>query len=391
MRIGILHNAYRYRGGEDLVVETESELLENNGHHVSKMILDNTEIFATLGKTMRSMPTMGMGWNTAIGDRLVEWVREEGLDLVHCHNIYPVISPAALMTMHAHRIPIVMTLHNFRPICANGLQIRDGKPCVECTTKGCSSALKYGCYRQSRLQSASWMIGRVHAQHSRVWDRSVSQFIAPSEYVRQTFLSAGFDPSRITVRPHTVPARCAPTKDAFGALCVGRLDQSKGVYELAHRWPVHAEPLTFIGTGPEEIRIKKLKKPNVHCLGWCEPQRVAEHMSRCRVVIQPSKLNETFGLTIAEGASVARPSVAFNKGGVASIIDHNQTGLLVDTNSMADLCNAALDLITRPIVCLQMGLNANDKYSKTYSPRAGIRSLLDVYTLALSPSARVSA
>ena len=391
MRVGMLHNAYRYRGGEDLVVETESELLENNGHHVSKMILDSTEIFATLGKTMQSMPTMGLGWNTAMGDRLVEWVRSEGLDLVHCHNIYPVITPAALMTLHAHRIPIVMTLHNFRPICANGLQVRDGKPCVECSTKGCGSALKYGCYRRSRLQSASWVIGRVHAKRSHVWDQSVSEFIAPSEHVSETFVSAGFDPSRMTVRPHTVPARCEASEDAFGAMCVGRMDQSKGVYELASRWPEHAEPLTLIGTGPDEMRIKNLKKTNVHCLGWCEPQVVAEHMSRCRVVLQPSRLKETFGLTIAEGASVGRPSVAFNKGGAASIIDHQRTGLLVSTDSMDDFCDTAVELLTQTSFCLRMGLSAYEKYSKNYSPRAGIESLLDIYKRALSPSFRVSA
>lgn len=391
MRIGVLHNAYRYRGGEDMVVDVESKMLESDGHHVSRMIMDSTEVFATLGKTMRAMPAMGMGWNTSIGDRLVEWAHREELDIVHCHNIFPIITPAALLALHAHRIPIVMSLHNFRPICANGLMIRDGKPCDECVTTGCASAIKYSCYRSSHIQSASWTLGRMRAKHHHVWERAISRFIAPSQHVKDTYTNAGFDASAITVRPHSVPARARPTDIAYGAIYVGRLEQNKGAYELAQCWPNHAETLTFIGKGPDADRIKDLNKPNIICLGWCEPKRVAHHMSRARVVLQPSRLNETFGLTIAEGASVARPAIAFNKGASGSIIDHQKSGILIDSDSMSDFCNAAVDLLEHPTRCAQMGRNAFENYTDQYTPQAGLRSLIDIYTQALTPTSRISA
>ena len=391
MRIGILHNAYRYRGGEDQVVDTEADLLKNNGHHVSKMILDSREVFATLGKTMLAMPAMGTGWNTSIVDRLIEWVRNERLDLVHCHNIYPIITPAALLMLHANRIPIVMTLHNFRPICANGLLTRDGQPCNECVTHGSVSAFKHSCYRGSRAQSAAWAIGRKRTEHHQVWQQAVCQFITPSSHVRDTFAAAGFSPSKITVRSHTVPARRSPAPVAYGALCVGRLDPSKGAYELAQHWPDDAETLTFIGTGPDESRIRELGRDNICTLGWLSSQEVAEHMSQCRALIQPSRLNETFGLTVAEAAAVARPSVAFNKGGPASIIDHSQTGCLVDTESMSALCDAAAGMLNRPSWCAELGQNAFEKYTKNYSEDAGLRSLLEIYKSVLTPSSRASA
>ena len=42
-------------------------------------------------------------------------------DVVHRHNFYPSIGPAVHLAAKSCGIPIVMTLHNFRLRCPNGL------------------------------------------------------------------------------------------------------------------------------------------------------------------------------------------------------------------------------------------------------------------------------
>jgi glycosyltransferase involved in cell wall biosynthesis len=379
MKIGIVHNAYRQRGGEDRVVEIESALLRKFGHDVHTQIIDNREVFATLSKTLRSIPSMASGWNVNIGDQLAAWALREQLDVVHFHNIYPAITPAAIQRVYASGIPVVMTLHNFRPLCAKGTMVRDGKDCSRCSTDGCSSAVRFKCYRDSTLQSTAWALGTQRTRKNQIWNSCVSRFIAPSFFVRDSFTAAGFDSLRVTVRPHTVPASCEPAHQTEGAIMVGRLDLGKGAIEIAKRWNPELEPLTIVGEGTELESIKKLGRINIHCVGWQDPSDVASMMARSRVVLQPSLLKETFGLTLAEACAVSRPAIAFDRAGPSSIIEHGSTGLLVQGESYESFMNATRALILNPELCDAIGLNAGERYKSHYSELAGMESLIKVY------------
>jgi len=43
MKIFIIHNKYRYYGGEDSVVDEETKLLKSNNHEVIQLIRNNSE------------------------------------------------------------------------------------------------------------------------------------------------------------------------------------------------------------------------------------------------------------------------------------------------------------------------------------------------------------
>ena len=46
--------------------------------------------------------------------------------MLHLHNPYPLLSPWVVRTAHAHGVPVVQTVHNYRQVCASGLYFRDG-------------------------------------------------------------------------------------------------------------------------------------------------------------------------------------------------------------------------------------------------------------------------
>ena len=48
-------------------------------------------------------------------------------DVVHFHNTFPLLSPAALRAAHGAGVRVVQTLHNFRPLCPAGMFLRDGQ------------------------------------------------------------------------------------------------------------------------------------------------------------------------------------------------------------------------------------------------------------------------
>lgn len=386
MRIGVLHNAYRFRGGEDRVVEAETELLRNAGHRVSQMIIDNREAFASLGPTLASTTRTASGWNRTAADTIAAWARREQLDLVHAHNLFPMITAAGPAMLASLRVPVVMTLHNFRLICAGGTLTRNGTPCRECIGGGTWRGVVHGCYRGSRMQSASWELGRRRARAGRVWVDGVSRFIAPSSHVRDAHIEAGFDASRIDIRPHFTDIDAAAAKARTGAVVVGRIERDKGVLDLVRAWPRSAPRLSVVGTGPDEAEARAAAGPNVRFTGHLQRDDVAAELAQAKVLISASTLPETFGLTPVEAAACSLPTVAFASGGIAGVIDDHVTGKLITPGDMPELVKAALHVLTSPRLQTCMGEAARARYERLYSPGAGLASLERVYRSAIAPA-----
>ena len=76
-------------------------------------------------------------------------------DVVHFHNTFPLISPAAYYAARRAGAAVVQTLHNFRLMCPVALFYRDGKPCEDCLGKPLAwPGVVHACYRGSRVTTA---------------------------------------------------------------------------------------------------------------------------------------------------------------------------------------------------------------------------------------------
>ena len=95
---------------------------------------------------------------------LREILEREKPDVVNVHNLYPFISPAALFECKKAKVPVVMTVHNFRLICPTGLFMRNGKPCEVCLQKRNEwSCNRYNC-EHSYLKSVGYTLRNVYAR-----------------------------------------------------------------------------------------------------------------------------------------------------------------------------------------------------------------------------------
>src|SRR5947209_8074894 len=98
MKIVLCHNFYQQPGGEDQVFAEEAELLERRGHQVVRFTLHNDAIDGDGGPpgAIRKLRLMGdTFWNRGAYKRLKALVRREGAEVVHFHNTFPLLSPAA--------------------------------------------------------------------------------------------------------------------------------------------------------------------------------------------------------------------------------------------------------------------------------------------------------
>src|SRR4029079_9675956 len=96
MKVLLVHNFYQEPGGEDQVFAEEAALLEKYGHTVRKFTVHNDAI-KSMGKLEAARKTL---WNPDTAKPLQEAIREIDAQVVHFHNTFPLVSPAAYYAAH---------------------------------------------------------------------------------------------------------------------------------------------------------------------------------------------------------------------------------------------------------------------------------------------------
>ena len=148
MKIALVHSFYRdaSHSGENEVVVSQRDLLENGGHDV-RVFGFNTGNGLSQLDTLRAVGRVA----TERGRNPLSDLEEYQPDIVHVHNLFPNYGASWLRHVSA---PVIVTLHNFRLWCASGNFTRDAKPCFDCAKGSSISGVINRCYRGSALASA---------------------------------------------------------------------------------------------------------------------------------------------------------------------------------------------------------------------------------------------
>lgn len=93
---------------------------------------------------------------------------------------------------------------------------------------------------------------------------------------------------------------------------------------------------------------------------------IPELMSCLDIVVVPS-VPEPFGLVLLEAMMMSKPIVAFNLGGPAEIIVHQETGILVDDIDAGALGNAISQLIASQEIRGQLGINGRHRLEEKFT------------------------
>jgi glycosyltransferase involved in cell wall biosynthesis len=377
-----VHNYYRHAGGEDRIHESEAALLEQAGHVVTRYEEHNTAISNGL------VTSIGATWNTGSFRRIQAAARASAPDVVHFQNIFPRVSPAAYFAAQAAGVPVVQTLHNFRLLCPGATFLRDGKVCEDCaTSRSLRPALVHSCYRNSRAATAAVAAMIFVHRATGTWHRAVNLFVVGTQFARAKFISGGFPPERIVVKPNFV-APDPGVGDGHGgyALFVGRLSEEKGIRALADAWrTVSGIPLLVAGDGP----LRDTAWPDgVTSLGSKPRERVFELMREARVLIFPSIWYEMAPMTIIEAFACGTPVVASNLGSIPEFVDDGRTGLLFRPGDAHDLAAKVRWAFDHPQQMAAMRREARREYDQKYTPERNYKLLMEIYEMAIENARR---
>jgi glycosyltransferase involved in cell wall biosynthesis len=103
-------------------------------------------------------------------------------------------------------------------------------------------------------------------------------------------------------------------------------------------------PLTIIGTGPEEPRLRALAGPDVRFLGWLGDEEIRTEYRSAIATLLPG--TEDFGIVPVESQACGTPVVALDDGGARETVIEGKTGILVPeptAEAFASALNRAME------------------------------------------------
>ena len=257
-------------------------------------------------------------------------------DLVHI-NAVDASNLFHLLTANVDHVPLLVTLHGEWPTRHDGVVKRT-------------------------LSAADWVAGCSRAV------LECGRQLSPDILSRSSVIHNGLEVPVLVPQPLPFePPRL---------LCIGRLSPEKG-FDLAvtafatvvRRFPRARLLIAGDGVSRSELEQQVAKQGIRHCvdfLGWVEPAEVLPLVNGSTMVLMPSR-QESLPMVALEAALMARPVVATRVGGLPEVVEHEQSGFLVETGDSRAFGAAIESLLRQPSLALQMGQAARSRAQQMFS------------------------
>ena len=176
-------------------------------------------------------------------------------------------------------------------------------------------------------------------------------------------------------------------------LFVGRLEKRKGLECLIHACAIvkkHFSKFRLIVVGPgtrlrpgyQEL-ARDLQFDDIVFTDFVSHEELPEYYRTADIFCSPATGGESFGIVLLEAMACGKPVVASNIEGYASVLNHNEEGLLVPVGDRDALAQALLALLNDQSLRQQMGTKGMAKAEK-YSWVNVTQQVMNCYTSLLS-------
>jgi glycosyltransferase involved in cell wall biosynthesis len=385
MKCMLVHNYYQHHGGEDEVFRAEQELLASRGHDVAVYTRSNDEI-----SDYRTLRKMGLGfratWATDTARQFRSILKQTKPDIVHFHNIFPLISPAAYYVCRNLRLPVVQTIHNYRLICPAATCFRDHDVCEECSKQGLWRSVVHGCYRESRSATASVAAMLITHRLLNTWKEKVDRFIALTQFSKEKLIENGLPRHKIAVRPNFLSADPGKrSSEGQGAVFVGRLTDEKGLRTLLEAWKRLRSrlPLRIVGDGHIRPDLERIVRggdlSEIRFEGHLSHEQTIKAIKEARFLVFPSEWFECFPLTLVEAFACGVPVIASRIGAVSEIVEDGRTGLLFEAGNPAHLAGRVEWAFANAGEMRRMGDAARLEFESKYVAEINYDMLMQIY------------
>jgi glycosyltransferase involved in cell wall biosynthesis len=159
--------------------------------------------------------------------------------------------------------------------------------------------------------------------------------------------------------------------DPFEVVFVGNIEPRKGLDTLVAGLAAVDAPwrLTVVGRATDEEYYSRVQgqsretgcQERVRFAGRLSDEELAAVLRSGHLMAMPSR-HEGFGIVYLEGMGFGLPALATSAGGARDVVDHNETGVLVDPDDRQAITQAVSSLATDRDRLVSMGQMARRRY-----------------------------
>lgn len=377
MKVLLVHTSYKYKGGEDMVVQAEAKLLSSYGCDVEVLYFSN--------EANSLIKLLQLPFNLSSYLKTIKKVKLFKPDVVHLHNLHFAASPSVIHAVKRCKVPIVITLHNYRLLCPSATLFFSGRLFTDSLRQSFPvSAVKNGVYRNAAI---TFWVGLSMKLHQ--WlgtNRIPEKVIVLTRHARKIFLQSNiaFDPGQLVVKPNFSFGPILnerPRRNHF--LFIGRLSEEKGIRVLLETFASTLADIRIAGDGPLKELVESYSKryQNILYIGNLAKEQVQSEMSQASALVFPSVWYEGMPLTIIEAFAAGLPIIASDLGAMSTMIEDGYNGLHFFPADPKDLQLKIESWMKLPDAQKQLfSNNAIRTFKENYSPETNIKQLMKIYS-----------
>ena len=329
-------------------------------------------------------------YNPSIVGPIESIIEEFAPDVMHAHNIHHDLTWHSLTLAQNAGVPAVFTSHDVMPFATG--KVTPGQ-------RGVSSQgqLSPGWnLRHARLRYNPVRNNTIRRVLSHVMARvAVSQALADAHHAnrlpRFEVVHNGVDVARYTVAPATVEAM----RTRFGlqgrrvVLLAGRLTREKGVQQILATLQQTALQvpdvcLLVLSRQPIDAQVPAsmrhlLADDVIRSAGWLDADEMPVAFSLADVVVTPSVYLDPFPTVNLEAMAAARPVIATSLGGSREVVQHEQTGYIVDPHDTTQFAIALTTLLQDEALRQRMGAAGRERIRQHFSLQQQTERMLAIY------------
>lgn len=404
----LIVNKYLYaKGGDAISALATGDLLISKGHEVvfwgmkdeknspyphHDIFINKVDLSSSVGIKQQLKIAGKVLYSFEAKAKIKKLIQRIGKpDIVHLHNFAHQISPSILHVFKKYKIPCVMTMHDYKLVCASYALLAHGNICEKCAGNSYINCFMEGCVKNSKAKSLLNTVEMyLHHKVLHIYDL-IDVFISPSKFLKNKIEEMGFK-GRIEYLPNFVNhEEYQPSYQWTEKSIVyfGRLSEEKGLLTLIQA--VKSCPditLKIIGDGPLrerlELNVKDEGKHNIIFLGHKTGEDLKTEIRKSMFVVLPSKWYENNPRSIIEGFALGKPVLGSRIGGIPELVIDNETGLMFESGNVEDLRVKIIQLFHDTKEIEHMGRNARRLIENELNAEKYYQGLMDIYHQALA-------
>lgn len=319
-KVGVVYNLHRFGGGSDAVAKDTVALLDRSGEaEVVSYVEDSAELKGVIG-ALKAFVSPFIPLSIKL---FYAFLDKEQPDIIHAHEVYPLISPWVLRACKRRGIPVVLTCHDYRLSCPIATHFRAGKLCFDCMEQSEFACIRHNC-SGSGFKSLSYALRNWFSKRLGLFSKNVDLYLTPSEKTRQLLCEyVGLNPDLVRSVGNPVPFVDEESDDDWVPgdyiAYAGRYSPEKGFQFLVDACAELKLKLKVAGDFSGYLEKVPAPVGEISFLGALERKQMADFYRDARMTVVPSTWHETFGLVVAESLSRKTPVVVSDMGALAEV------------------------------------------------------------------------